>query len=67
MLIGRAPEFKSSEITPREKFLNRRTLIFGGLAAAGLAYEWLQKMPPLYTPSVLAATKLPTVPDMRPP
>ena len=25
MLIGKAPEFKSSEITPREKFLNRRT------------------------------------------
>lgn len=66
MLIGRAPEFKSSEITPRETFLNRRNLIFGGLAAAGLAYEWHQKMPPLYTPTVLAATKLPTVPGKAP-
>lgn len=62
MQIGKAPEFKSSEITPREKFLNRRNLIFGGLAAAGLAYEWHQKMPPLYTPTVMAAEKLPTVP-----
>lgn len=62
MLIGKAPQFKSSEITPRERFLNRRSLIFGGLAAAGLAYEWHQKMPPLYTPSVYAATKLTTVP-----
>ena len=66
MLIGKAPEFKSSEITPREKFLNRRNLIFGGLAAAGLAYEWHQKMPPLYTPSVLAATKLQTIPGKVP-
>ncbi len=66
MLIGKVPEFKSSEITPREKFLNRRNMIFGGLAAAGLAYEWHKKMPPLYTPSVLAATKLPTVPGKAP-
>ena len=66
MLIGKAPEFKSSEITPREKFLNRRNVIFGGLAMAGLAYEWHQKMPPLYTPSVMAATKLQTVPGHAP-
>lgn len=66
MLIGKAPEFKWSEITPREKFLNRRNVIFGGLAAAGIAYEWHKKMPPLYTPSVLAATKLPTVPGSAP-
>lgn len=66
MVTGKAPEFKWSEITPREKFLNRRNLIFGGLAAAGLAYEWRKKMPPLYTPSVLAATKLPTVPGTAP-
>ncbi len=66
MLIRKAPEFKSSEITPRESFLNRRNLIFGGLAAAGLAYEWRQKMPPLYTPSVHAATKLQTVPGKVP-
>ncbi len=66
MLIGKAPEFKSSEITPREKFLNRRNLIFGGLAAAGLGYEWHQKMPPLFTPSVMAATKLQTVPGNAP-
>lgn len=67
MLIGKAPEFKSSDITPREKFLNRRNLIFGGLAAAGVAYEWHKKMPPLYTPTVEAATKLPTVPGKFPP
>ncbi len=67
MLIGRAPEFRSSEITPREKFLNRRNVIFGGLAAAGLAYEWHKKMPPLYTPSVLAASKLQTIPGNAPP
>lgn len=67
MLIGKAPEFKSSEITPREKFLNRRNLIFGGLAAAGVAYEWHKKMPPLYTPSVLAASKLQTVPGVNTP
>jgi sulfoxide reductase catalytic subunit YedY len=66
MLIGKAPEFKSSEVTPRESFLNRRNLIFGGLAAAGLAYEWRQKMPPLYTPSVHAADRLQTVPGHAP-
>ena len=59
---GDSPKFKFAEVTPREKFLNRRNLIFGGLAAAGVAYELHKKGPPLYTPSVQAATKLPTVP-----
>ncbi len=56
------PEFKLTEITPKEKFFNRRNLIFGGLAAAGLAYEWNKKMPPLFTRTVQASSKLSTVP-----
>ncbi len=61
MLIGRAPEFKAAEITPKEKFLNRRNLIFGGLAAAGLAYEAYKRLPPIGTPSIAyASSKLPT-------
>ena len=56
------PEFKLTEITPKEKFFNRRNLIFGGLASAGLAYEWNKKMPPLFTRTVQASSKLSTVP-----
>ncbi len=50
------PEFLSSEITPKEKFLNRRNLIFGGLAAAGLAYEAHKRLPPIGMPSVAYAS-----------
>ncbi len=50
------PEFLSSEITPKEKFLNRRNLIFGGLAAAGLAYEGYKRLPPIGMPSVAYAS-----------
>lgn len=61
MQLGQAPEFLSSEITPKEKFLNRRNLIFGGLAAAGLAYEAHKRLPPIGMPSVAyASNKLPT-------
>jgi sulfoxide reductase catalytic subunit YedY len=63
MLIGKAPEFKSSEITPRERFLNRRTFLFSTLAAAGAAYELRHGLPPYVTPRVTyAASKLETIP-----
>lgn len=53
MLIQRAPEFRSSEITPKEVYLNRRrfmTAASGGLLLAGLdaraeRLENLQKSP----------------------
>jgi sulfoxide reductase catalytic subunit YedY len=53
---GHTPEFLSSEITPKEKFLNRRNLIFGGLAAAGLAYEGYKRLPPIGMPNVAYAS-----------
>ncbi len=63
MLNLNSPEFASSEITPKEKFLNRRNLIFGGLAAAGLASEVRKRLPPIGMPTVaFAASKLPTQP-----
>ncbi len=63
MLNLKTPEFRSSEITPKEKFLNRRNLIFGGLAAAGLAYEAHKRLPPIGNPSVaFASSKLQTKP-----
>lgn len=63
MLIRKAPEFKSSEITPKERFLNRRTFLFGGLAAAGLGYELRHGIPPFFSTGVVAAaTKLNTAP-----
>jgi len=62
MLIGKAPEFPSSEITPRERFLNRRNFIFAGLAAAGVGYELRHGLPPFYSPGVAyASSKLQTV------
>lgn len=68
MLLSKTPEFLSSEITPKEKFLNRRNLIFGGLATAGLAYEARKKLPPIGTPMVaFAANKLPSRPGSFPP
>ena len=64
MLIGKTPEFKSSEITPRDRFLNRRNLIFGGLAAVGAAYELRHGLPPYVSTGVVqASSKLPTVPS----
>ncbi len=57
------PRFLASEITPKEKFLNRRNLIFGGLAAAGVAYEGYKRLPPIGTPSIAyASSRLPTHP-----
>ncbi len=57
------PKFLSSEITPKEKFLNRRNLIFGGLAAAGLGYEAWKRLPPIGNPTTAyASSKLPTHP-----
>lgn len=68
MLLREGPEFLPSEITPREKFLNRRNLIFGGLALAGLAYEARKKLPPIGMPSIaFAANKLPSHPGNFPP
>ena len=68
MLIRNAPEFRSSEITPKEKFLNRRNLIFGGLAAAGLVYEARKKLPPIGMPgTAFASSKLPSNPGSFPP
>lgn len=68
MLLRNAPEFGSSEVTPKEKFLNRRNLIFGGLALAGLTYEARKKLPPIGTPDVaFAASKLPSHPGSFPP
>lgn len=62
MLIGKAPEFKSSEITPKDRFLNRRTFVFGTLAAAGAAYELRHGLPPYITPTpAYASSKLQTV------
>ncbi len=57
------PRFLSSEITPKEKFLNRRNLIFGGMAVAGLGYEAWKRLPPFGEPNVAyASTRLPAQP-----
>ena len=37
MLVKRSPDFKSSEITPRETYLNRRKFLYGMGLAGGLA------------------------------
>lgn len=67
-------EILSSEITPREAFLNRRTVIAGTLAAAGAGVMGLKSMPwLLHTPAVEAQQKLEvvaskyTVPDQQTP
>lgn len=57
MLIGKAPEFKSSEITPREKFLNRRTLLAGGLAAGAAAWRFRRGVPGLFMADVAEASE----------
>lgn len=62
MLIRKAPEFKLSEITPREKFINRRTLLFGGLAAGAAAWRFRRGIPPYFSAEVAyAAQRLTTV------
>lgn len=57
MLIGKTPEFRSSEVTPRERFLNRRNFLFAGMAAAGAAYKFRHGIPPFVnTPGVAYAS-----------
>ncbi|MBS1815916.1 MAG: protein-methionine-sulfoxide reductase catalytic subunit MsrP [Acidobacteria bacterium] len=64
MLIREAPEFKFSEVTPKEKFLNRRTLLAGGLAAGATAWRFRRGIPPFFNEDVAyAATRLTTVPS----
>jgi len=58
MLIRREPSIKSSEITPRQVYLSRRKLLWGGLAGGALAAggaAWRLLSPPQ---PVLAGTKL---------
>ena len=68
------PTILSSEITPRETFLNRRNVIFGALATAGAGAMVVKSMPwLLHTPAVEAQQKLAsspskyTVPDQQTP
>ena len=59
--LGR--EILSSEITPKEAFLNRRNFIAGGLAVAGAGALELRSMPwLLHPPAVHAQQKLTVVP-----
>ena len=68
------PEIFSSEITPKEAFLNRRNFIAGGLAVAGAGVMELKSMPWLLHPATVHAqqklTVVPskyTVPDQQTP
>lgn len=62
MLIGKPPEIPSSEITPKDRYVNRRRFLRGALAGAagalgaGRLAEWT-----LQGRDVLAGTKLATV------
>ncbi len=57
------PEIPSSEITPRDSFLTRRTLLFGA-AAAGLGALAAERIPGLFHPAAVHAdSKLATVPS----
>src|SRR5271169_3596541 len=59
MLIGRSPEFKYSEITPRDIYVNRRKFLYGMGLAGGLALAG-KSLADLVNPSVraYASTKL---------
>ena len=66
MLIGKPSDVPSSEITPREHYLNRRSFMRGALSgaiAAGAAALGADRLAEVISPRVgaLADTKLQTV------
>jgi sulfoxide reductase catalytic subunit YedY len=68
MLIGKPPDIPSSEITPQEQYLNRRRFMrktFATTVAASAAALGAGRLAEILSPSVsvLAGTKLPTVPS----
>ena len=61
MLIRKPADIPSSEITPKDTYLNRRKFMLGA-AALGVAAAGAERLSRFATPSeVMAATKLPTV------
>ncbi len=68
MLIGKPTLIPSSEITPKDQYLNRRRFLRGaasGLAAAGAVALGIRSLADVFSPgtSVFAGTKLQTVPS----
>jgi sulfoxide reductase catalytic subunit YedY len=66
MLIGKHADIPSSDITPREHYLNRRSFMRGaasGVAAAGAAALGAERVAEVFEPRIraLAGTKLATV------
>src|ERR1035441_1928438 len=66
MLIGKPPDIRSSAITPKDQYLNRRRFLRGavsGVVTAGAAALGADRLAEVFSPRIraLAGTKLDTI------